>query len=77
MCDPMFSEVYVTSDRELLDGGNRSFKYTIQIGSRKVAASTERTVAIDGLSLNKTHLIKVLRDGKLIESLSLQLQQKG
>jgi hypothetical protein len=50
------------------DGGNRSFNYTIQIGSRKVAASTEGAVRIDGLSLSKTHLVKILRGDKLVES---------
>jgi hypothetical protein len=59
------------------DGGNRSFDYTIQIGSRKVAASTERTVAIDGLSLNKTHLVKILRDGKLVESFRFNFIKQG
>lgn len=47
------------------DGGNRSFDYTIQIGSQKVVASTERSVAIKGikgLSLNKTHIVRILRE---------------
>src|SRR5262249_21341040 len=59
------------------DGGNRSFNYTIQIGSRKVAASTERAVAIEGLSLNKTHLVKILRDGKLVESFRFNFTKQG
>jgi hypothetical protein len=59
------------------DGGNRSFNYTIQIGSQKVNASTERTTAIDGLSLNKTHLVKILRDGKLVESFRFNFAKKG
>jgi hypothetical protein len=59
------------------DGGNRSFNYTIQIGSRKVAASTEGGVAIDGLSLNKTHLVKILRDGKLAESFRFNFAKEG
>ena len=59
------------------DGGDRSFNYTIQIGSQKVAASTERAVAIDGLSLNKTHLVKILRDGKLVESFRFNFAKEG
>jgi hypothetical protein len=59
------------------DGGERSFNYTIQIGSRKVSASTERAVAIDGLSLNKTHLVKILRDGELVESFRFNFAKEG
>jgi|RhiMetdeSRZDD1v2_1073273.scaffolds.fasta_scaffold505487_3 hypothetical protein len=59
------------------DGGDRSFNYTIQIGSQKVAASTERAVAIDDLSLNKTHLVKILRDGKLVESFRFNFAKEG
>jgi hypothetical protein len=59
------------------DGGNRSFNYTIQIGSRKVIASTERKVEIEGLSLNKTHLVKILRDGKLVESFRFNFTKEG
>lgn len=59
------------------DGGNRSFNYTIQIGSQKVDASTARATAIDGLSLNKTHLVKILRDGKLVESFRFNFTKVG
>jgi|SRR5262245_4371746 len=59
------------------DGGNRSFNYAIQIGSRKVTASTERSVKIDDLSLNKTHLVKILRDGKLVESFRFNFTKEG
>jgi hypothetical protein len=59
------------------DGGNRSFNYTIQIGLQKVAASTERSVAITGLSMNKTHMIKILRDGKVVESFRLNFTKEG
>src|SRR5262245_516331 len=59
------------------DGGNRSFNYTIQIGSRKVSASTERAVTIEGLSLNRTHLVKILRDDKLAESFRFNFTKEG
>src|SRR5262245_59591651 len=59
------------------DGGGRSFNYVIQIASRKIAASTERTVAIDGLSLNKTHLVIILRDGKVVESFRFNFAKEG
>jgi hypothetical protein len=59
------------------DGGGRSFNYTIQIDSRKIAASTERAVAIDGLSLNKTHLVKILHAGKVVESFRFNFAKEG
>jgi hypothetical protein len=59
------------------DGGNRSFNYTIQIGSRKVAASTEGVVTIDGLSLSKTHLVKILRGDKPVESFRFNFAKEG
>ena len=58
-------------------GGNRSFNYTIIIGRQKVTASSEQSVAIKNLALNKTHLVKILRDGKLVESFRFSFQQEG
>lgn len=58
-------------------GGNRSFDYTIQIGSKKVAASTEKTGRFEDLPLNKTHVVKIYRDGKQVSSFRFRFEKKG
>ncbi|HYE74921.1 MAG TPA: hypothetical protein VEF04_16390, partial [Blastocatellia bacterium] len=59
------------------DGGNRSFNYTIQIGSQKVTASTEHSISIKNLSLSKVHLVKIMRDGKMVESFRFKFSKVG
>jgi hypothetical protein len=58
-------------------GGSRSFNYTIVIDGQKATASTERSVAIKNLALHKTHLLKILRDGKQVESFRFSFRQEG
>src|SRR5262245_16608099 len=58
------------------DGGDRSFNYTIQIGSRKVAASTERAVDQTSNSLLQCgHVTRSRRPVIGIRSLPSQYSQ--
>lgn len=50
------------------NGGDSVHEYKIQIGSKNVAGSYEKSVKIAGLSLKKKHLIKIFQDGNLIQS---------
>lgn len=58
-------------------GGDRTFNYKVQIGSQNITASTQRSVALKGLVLNKKHFVKILRDDKTVESFHFSFAKAG
>ena len=50
-------------------GGNRVRKYTIQVDQLPpVSSDPKRTVRIEGIPLNGSHLVQIRGDGKIVES---------
>ena len=58
-------------------GGGRTFNYKIQIDKGLITpVSTEKPILISGLVLKRKHLIKIRRDGKLVESFSFTFEKE-
>jgi hypothetical protein len=59
-------------------GGGRTFNYTIQIDKGPIKpVSNEKAILISELVLKRKHLIKIRRDGKLVESFSFTFEKQG
>jgi hypothetical protein len=57
-------------------GGNRSFNYSIQIGSKRVDVSRNKGVKITGLPIGINNKVKIFRDGKPAESFQFSFEKK-
>lgn len=59
-------------------GGGRTLNYSIQIDKRPVTqVSNEKATLVSGLELKGRHLIKIRRDGKVVESFWFSFEKEG
>jgi hypothetical protein len=57
-------------------GGNRSFNFSIQVDNLPAEeASFDGGKLIGGLSLGKSHLVKIRRDGELVQSFRFRFRK--
>ena len=59
-------------------GGGRAFNYSIQIDKGLITPiSNEKAKLVSGLELKGKHLIKIRRDGKVVESFLFSFEKEG
>lgn len=59
-------------------GGNRTFNYSIQVDNGAIKPVTEKNGArITGLTLKQSHLLKIRRDGKIVQSFRFTFEKEG
>jgi len=59
-------------------GGNRTFNYSIQVGNGVIKPVIQKAgTRITGLVLKQSHLLKIRRDGKLVQSFRFTFEKEG
>ena len=59
-------------------GGNRIFNYSIQVDNGAIKPVAQKNGArITGLALKQSHLLKIRRDGKIVQSFRFTFEKEG